>query len=59
VVVRHGDQVVADTTKPLVLFETPLLSGDISYTPAPLEPPDAGQVLICCAQPSTDIVLDM
>jgi ferredoxin-NADP reductase/MOSC domain-containing protein YiiM len=38
---------------------TPLLSGDISYTPAPLEPPDAGQVLICCAQPSTDLVLDM
>jgi ferredoxin-NADP reductase/MOSC domain-containing protein YiiM len=38
---------------------TPLLSGDIGYTPAPLEPPDAGQVLICCAQPSTDIVLDM
>jgi len=38
---------------------TPLLSGDISYTPAPLEPPDDGQVLICCAQPRTDVVLDM
>ncbi|MGH3158379.1 MAG: 2Fe-2S iron-sulfur cluster-binding protein, partial [Streptosporangiaceae bacterium] len=38
---------------------TPLLSGDISYSPAPLEPPAAGEVLICCAQPSSDIVLDM
>jgi ferredoxin-NADP reductase/MOSC domain-containing protein YiiM len=38
---------------------TPLLSGDITYSPAPLEPPADGQVLICCAQPGTDIVLDM
>ena len=38
---------------------TPLLSGDISYTPEPLEPPADGQVLICCAQPDTDIVVDM
>jgi ferredoxin-NADP reductase/MOSC domain-containing protein YiiM len=38
---------------------TPLLSGTISYRPAPLELPDKGQVLICCAQPDTDIVLDM
>jgi ferredoxin-NADP reductase/MOSC domain-containing protein YiiM len=38
---------------------TPLLSGDITYTPAPLEPPDGGEALICCAQPGTDIVLDM
>ena len=38
---------------------TPLLSGDITYSPDPLEPPADGQVLICCAQPGTDIVLDM
>jgi ferredoxin-NADP reductase/MOSC domain-containing protein YiiM len=38
---------------------TPLLSGDVSYSPDPLEPPANGQVLICCAQPATDIVLDM
>ena len=38
---------------------TPLLSGDISYDPAPLEPPADGEVLICCTQPKTDIVLDM
>ena len=38
---------------------TPLLSGDVTYSPDPLEPPTEGQVLICCAQPTTDIVLDM
>jgi ferredoxin-NADP reductase/MOSC domain-containing protein YiiM len=38
---------------------TPLLSGDITYSPDPLDPPADGQVLICCARPSTDVVLDM
>jgi ferredoxin-NADP reductase len=38
---------------------TPLLSGDITYSPDPLEPPADGEALICCAQPTTDIVLDM
>ena len=38
---------------------TPLLSGDITYSPDPLEPPADGQILICCAQPTTEIVLDM
>jgi ferredoxin-NADP reductase/MOSC domain-containing protein YiiM len=38
---------------------TPLLSGDVAYAPDPLELPADGQVLICCAQPRTDIVLDM
>lgn len=38
---------------------TPLLSGAVTYAPAPLEPPASGKVLICCAQPATDIVLDM
>jgi ferredoxin-NADP reductase/MOSC domain-containing protein YiiM/ferredoxin len=38
---------------------TPLLSGRITYTPDPLEAPADGDVLICCARPSTDIVLDM
>jgi ferredoxin-NADP reductase/MOSC domain-containing protein YiiM len=38
---------------------TPLLSGDISYAPDPLEPPADGEVLICCARPATDLVLDM
>jgi ferredoxin-NADP reductase/MOSC domain-containing protein YiiM len=38
---------------------TPLLSGDITYSPDPLEPPADGQILICCARPATEIVLDM
>jgi ferredoxin-NADP reductase/MOSC domain-containing protein YiiM len=38
---------------------TPLLSGDISYAPDPLELPADGQVLICCARPASDIVLDI
>jgi ferredoxin-NADP reductase/MOSC domain-containing protein YiiM len=38
---------------------TPLLSGDVSYSPEPLEAPSQGQVLICCSQPRSDIVLDM
>jgi ferredoxin len=38
---------------------TPLLSGNISYDPDPLEPPADGQVLICCARPGSDVVLDL
>ncbi|MFI1395945.1 MOSC domain-containing protein [Streptomyces sp. NPDC020681] len=38
---------------------TPLVSGDISYTPQPLEPPEAGTVLACCSQPTTEVVLDL
>ena len=38
---------------------TPLLSGQTTYSPEPLEPPADGEVLICCAQPGTDVVFDM
>ncbi|MFJ9535784.1 MOSC domain-containing protein [Streptomyces sp. NPDC101225] len=38
---------------------TPLLTGTVAYRPAPLEPPPDGEVLICCARPGGDIVLDM
>jgi ferredoxin-NADP reductase/MOSC domain-containing protein YiiM/ferredoxin len=38
---------------------TGLLSGAVSYRPAPLEPPGDTDVLICCARPITDVVLDM
>jgi ferredoxin len=38
---------------------TPLLCGDTSYSPDPLELPADGEVLICCARPVTDVVLDM
>lgn len=39
--------------------ETPLLSGAVRYDPAPLDAPAAGNVLICCAQPVEDVVLDL
>jgi ferredoxin-NADP reductase len=38
---------------------TPVLSGDVDYSPDPLEPAPAGQTLPCCARPRTDLVLDM
>jgi ferredoxin-NADP reductase/MOSC domain-containing protein YiiM len=38
---------------------TPLLSGDVTYSPDPLERPADGEVLVCCARPGGDIVLDM
>lgn len=38
---------------------TPLLTGAVTYRPEPLDPPTAGDVLLCCAQASTDVVLDL
>ncbi|MEV8610726.1 MOSC domain-containing protein [Amycolatopsis sp. NPDC051373] len=38
---------------------TPVLSGAVDYAPAPLEPPAAGQALLCCSTPHADLVLDM
>jgi ferredoxin-NADP reductase/MOSC domain-containing protein YiiM len=38
---------------------TPMLSGDVSYSPEPLEPPPSGEILLCCARPRSALVLDM
>jgi ferredoxin-NADP reductase len=38
---------------------TPILTGRIAYSPDPLEAPGPEEVLICCAQPQTEVVLDM
>jgi ferredoxin-NADP reductase len=38
---------------------TALLTGDVTYSPDPLDAPVAGEVLICCSQPVNDVVLDM
>ena len=35
---------------------TPLLSGEVTYSPAPVELPADGQTLICCARPTTELV---
>jgi ferredoxin-NADP reductase/MOSC domain-containing protein YiiM len=38
---------------------TPLLDGHITYAEEPLDPPGPEDVLICSAQPETDVVLDL
>jgi ferredoxin len=38
---------------------TGLLSGQTTYVTEPLEPPPDGEVLICCAAPSSDVVIDL
>jgi ferredoxin len=39
--------------------ETTLIAGSADYNPNPLEPATEGSVFICCAQPRTDIALDL
>ncbi len=39
--------------------ETGLLSGDVAYSPEPVDEPSAGNVLICSAQPRSAVVLDL
>jgi ferredoxin-NADP reductase/MOSC domain-containing protein YiiM len=38
---------------------TGLISGAIWYQPEPLERPASGNVLVCCSQPSGDVVVDL
>jgi ferredoxin-NADP reductase len=38
---------------------TGLIGGSITYNPEPLESPSSGNVLICCAQPSADVIVDL
>lgn len=38
---------------------TPVLTGDVTYTAPPLELPEPGTALICCATPATEVVLDL
>jgi ferredoxin-NADP reductase/MOSC domain-containing protein YiiM len=39
--------------------QTPILIGKVRYGPEPLEPAEPGTILVCCAQPETDLVLDL
>jgi ferredoxin-NADP reductase len=39
--------------------ECGLISGSVQYDPDPLEPPADGNLLICCARPREDLVIDM
>ena len=38
---------------------TGLIGGSITYNPEPVERPSSGNVLVCCAQPSVDVVVDL
>ena len=39
--------------------ESGLVSGAVAYQPDPLDAPAEGNVLICCARPETDVVIDI
>ena len=39
--------------------EAALMSGTVGYSPDPVDEPAEGSVLICCSQPSADLVLDL
>jgi ferredoxin-NADP reductase/ferredoxin len=39
--------------------ESSLISGSVTYQPEPLEPPAQGNLLICCSQPNSDVVIDL
>ncbi|HEY4187732.1 MAG TPA: MOSC and FAD-binding oxidoreductase domain-containing protein [Polyangia bacterium] len=39
--------------------ESGLVSGAITYGPEPLDKPSDGNVLVCCAQPIRDVVIDL
>jgi ferredoxin-NADP reductase len=39
--------------------ETGLIAGTVGYEPDPVDAPPEGNVLICCARPQGDIVLDL
>jgi ferredoxin-NADP reductase/MOSC domain-containing protein YiiM len=39
--------------------ECGLIGGTVRYQPDPLEPPAAGNVLICCSMPSADVEVDL
>ncbi len=38
---------------------TGLLQGEVDYVEEPLDPPETGQVLLCCARPRGPLVLDL
>ncbi len=39
--------------------ETGLLAGTVTYDPLPIDEPAAGNILVCCAAPSEDLVIDL
>jgi ferredoxin-NADP reductase/MOSC domain-containing protein YiiM len=39
--------------------ESGLVSGTVSYAPEPLDQPAAGNLLVCCSQPTGNVVIDL
>ncbi len=39
--------------------ESGLVSGSVAYAPEPLDGPSVGNLLICCSQPTGDVVIDL
>jgi len=39
--------------------ESGLVSGSVAYEPEPLDKPADGNVLVCCSQPLSDVVIDL
>jgi MOSC domain-containing protein YiiM/ferredoxin-NADP reductase len=39
--------------------ESGLVSGAVAYGPEPLDQPAAGNLLVCCSQPTRDVVIDL
>jgi len=39
--------------------ESGLVSGGVSYDPQPLDKPADGNLLVCCSQPTRDVVIDL
>jgi ferredoxin-NADP reductase/MOSC domain-containing protein YiiM/ferredoxin len=39
--------------------ESGLVSGAVCYSPEPLDPPAGGNLLVCCSQPTRDVVIDL
>ncbi|MGA2229721.1 MAG: MOSC and FAD-binding oxidoreductase domain-containing protein [Tepidisphaeraceae bacterium] len=41
------------------ICESGLISGSVKYDAQPLEPPAAGNLLMCCSQPQEDVAIDI
>ena len=41
------------------LCQSGLVSGEVRYQVEPLEPPPAGQALLCCSAPRSDVALNL
>jgi ferredoxin-NADP reductase/MOSC domain-containing protein YiiM len=39
--------------------ESGLVAGTVTYQPSPIDPPAAGNLLICCSQPNSEVVIDL